>query len=110
MEAKPREILLYETDGGRVPFSDWLDSIMDRRIRAKIDARLTRVESGNLGQHRSVGGGVIELKLHFGPGYRIYLGQDGESIVILLCGGDKGSQTSDIRSAREYWRQYNAEG
>ena len=56
-----------------------------------------------------MGEGVVELKIDFGPGYRIYLGQDGDSLIILLCAGHKGSQTRDIETAKEYWRQYNSE-
>ena len=77
-----------------------------RRIRAQIAP--CQAEDGNLGKHRSVGGGVIELKIHFGPGYRLYLGQEGENLIILLCGGDKGTQGKDIRRAQYYWRDYRS--
>lgn len=68
--------------------------------------RLDRLEDGNLGDHRSVGDGVVELRMGFGPGYRIYIGQDGQRIVVLLCAGDKGTQARDIRLARAYWQNY----
>lgn len=70
--------------------------------------RLDRVERGNFGSHHSVGDGVTELVIDFGPGYRIYFGQDGKDLVILLIGGDKSSQRTDIKTAKEYWRSYNA--
>lgn len=67
---------------------------------------LNALSPGNLGNYRSVGGGVFELRLDFGPGYRIYFGQVGNTIVLLLCGGDKSSQTRDIESAKTYWLEY----
>jgi len=73
---------------------------------AKIRARVTRAEMGNLGDHRSVGGGVVELKIDFGPGYRIYIGLIGERNFVLLCAGDKSDQKKDIKRARDYWQDY----
>ncbi len=70
--------------------------------------RLVRVELGTFGEHRGVGEGVTELVINFGPGYRIYIGQDGSEIVILLIGGDKRSQDADIKTAKRYWRNDNA--
>jgi putative addiction module killer protein len=108
LEATPRELLLYETEDGRVPFSEWMDSLEGQPIYGTIMARLERVELGNLGDHHSAGGGVSELVIDVGPGYRIYFGQDGKSLIILLIGGRKGSQRSDIEAAQGYWRNYNA--
>jgi len=71
-------------------------------------SRLDRVEGGNLGVHRSVGDGVTELVIDFGPGYRIYFGQDGMELIVLLAGGEKKSQQADIERAKRYWRNYNA--
>ena len=79
------------TADGRRPFVEWLDALRDRRAIDKIEKRLRRVESGNLGDYRSVGEGVCELKINYGSGYRVYFGQIGSTIVLLLCGGDKST-------------------
>ena len=83
-----------------------LDSLRDQRARAKIRTRIGRVRLGNFGKCEPVGGGVVELKIDHGPGYRVYFGQVGTKLVILLCGGDKSSQADDIRRAIEYWEDY----
>ena len=75
-------------------------------VRARIQARVLRFESGNLGDHKNVGEGVFETRLDFGPGYRIYFGRQGGRVILLLTGGDKSSQTGDIRTARRYWAEY----
>lgn len=108
MEPIPRELLTYETEDGKCPFDEWLTGLKDVSGRAIIRKRLNRVRLGNLGNSRSLGGGVWELKIDFGPGYRVYYGEDGPRIVVLLVGGDKGSQSKDIESAKEYWEDYNA--
>lgn len=106
MEAQPREIQNYVTTDGRSPFEEWVDSLRDVKAASQIDNRLRRVKLGNLGDYRSVGEGVFELRIDCGPGYRIYFGQVGITIVLLLCGGDKSTQAQDIRKAKEYWRDY----
>jgi putative addiction module killer protein len=106
VEAQPREIQNYLTIDGRSPFEEWLDSLRDIRAISQIDNRLRRVKLGNLGDYRSVGEGVFELRIDCGPGYRIYFGQLEKTIVLLLCGGDKGTQAQDIRKAKEYWKDY----
>jgi len=83
-----------------------LESLEDRKGRSVIRARLDRLEAGNPGDHRSVGEGVQELRIDFGPGYRVYYGEEGSTIVIVLCGGDKSSQEKDVRKAQEYWADY----
>ena len=80
----------------------------DVNAQAKIISRLNRIVDGNLGDYRSVGEGVCELKINYGPGYRIYFGQIGMTIVILICGGDKSTQDQDIRQAKEYWTDYRS--
>ena len=109
METEPREVLYYKKEEGVVPFLKWLYSIEDSVTKAKIRIRIDRVAAGDLGDYRSVGGGVNELRLNYGPGYRIYFGFDGQKIIVILCGGDKGSQSKDIRLAKEYWRNYKEE-
>ena len=108
METTPRTLLNYRTVNNREPFQEWLRGLKDRDGRAKIRIRLNRVEQGNFGKHKGVGEGVIELIIDFGPGYRVYVGEDGDQ-VILLCGGDKSTQDSDINKAKGLWRNYNAE-
>jgi len=105
-EATARELEIYVTEEGRVPFTEWLDSFRDIRSRVKIRARLDRVQLGNFGDHASVGEGVEELRIDFGPGYRVYFGQAGTKVVLLLCGGDKSTQTQDILRAKSYWKDY----
>jgi putative addiction module killer protein len=109
MEARERQLRIYRTRAGRVPYLEWFLSLRDQRARQKIQARIGCVRLGNLGQARSVGEGVSELKIDYGPGYRVYFGQEGLEIVILLCGGDKSSQDEDIKKAKAYWEQYKRE-
>ena len=97
---------IYQDKHGREPFSQWLGSIKDNRTRARIDNRLERLRVGNFGDSRSLGSGLYELRLHFGPGYRIYYGKQGNRIVVLLVGGDKSSQARDIGRAQRYFEDY----
>lgn len=106
MEATPRELHIYVTEEDREPFTEWLNSLQDQRARAKIRVRLDRVSLGNFDDCHGVGGGAQELRLNYGPGFRVYLGQDGERIVLLLCGGDKSTQMRDIQTAQRYWNEY----
>ena len=106
MEATPLEAFIYQSRAGRCPFEEWLEALKDSKGRAKIRARIARARAGNLGQCEPVGGGVFELKIDFGPGYRVYFGRIGEAMVILLCGGDKKTQVKDIKTAHEYWADY----
>jgi putative addiction module killer protein len=92
---------------GRVPFQIWLD-VLDRQAQAKIDIALYRLAQGNRSQVKGVGGGVAELKVDFGPGYRIYFGQDGSRLVVLLAGGTKKRQSEDIMTAKARWTEYKA--
>ena len=106
MEVKPRELVIYQSKSGTHPFEDWLNGLRDVQGRAVIRKRLNRVRLGNLGDSKSVGKGVFELRIDYGPGYRVYFGEDQDAIVILLCGGDKSSQERDIQRAHEYWVDY----
>ncbi len=109
MEVTEKQLRIYQLPDGKVPYLRWLKSLKDVRARQKIQARIGRVRLGNFGQTRSVGGGVQELKIDYGPGYRLYFGRDGDEIVILLCGGDKNTQNVDIKHAKECWANYKKE-
>ena len=104
----PKEIVAFRAKNGQVPFEEWLDDLNDTKAVARILARLARVRQGNLGDWKSAGEGVSELRVDYGPGYRVYFGQKGQTLVLLLCGGDKRSQDSDIRLAKQYWQEYKA--
>ena len=89
-----------------MPFDDWFGSLHDMRMQAAVDSRLARVRAGNFGDHKSVGGGVSELRVNIGPGLRVYYGEHGKQLVILLGGGDKATQTRDINRAKQLWQQW----
>lgn len=101
------EIEYYVDEFGVSPFIEWLDSFKkDLKTKNRIQSRLAHIIKGNLGDHHGVGHGVSELRLSFGSGYRIYYGIDGNKIIVLLCGGDKGTQKNDIKKAIKYWQDY----
>ena len=101
------EIREYVDYQGRSPFARWFDRL-DERAAAKVATALIRMEHGNLSNAKGVGNGVLEYRIDFGPGYRIYFGKDGQELIILLGGGTKKRQQSDIQTAGELWRQYKA--
>lgn len=94
----------YLTAAGKNPYREWLDTL-DVALRARVQARVLRFSTGNLGDHKSVGGGVWEARVVFGPGYRIYFAKDGLRLVLLLLGGDKSTQSADIARAQESGRR-----
>ncbi|HZZ93233.1 MAG TPA: type II toxin-antitoxin system RelE/ParE family toxin [Usitatibacter sp.] len=100
------ELRYYQASSGRRPFVEWLEALQDRRARARVQARLAVVASGSLGDVKSVGDGVVELRLHYGPGYRIYFALVSEVVILLLCGGDKRSQDDDIKQAKRYLEDF----
>jgi putative addiction module killer protein len=100
------QLLEYITEDGENPFHKWINSLKDPSARARIRVRLNRVRLGNFGDCRPVRKGVNELRVDYGPGYRIYYGKTETSIVILLCGGSKKTQSRDIRSAQAYWADF----
>lgn len=106
MEAQPLEVRVYRTSEGRAPFKEWLKELPDREARARINVRLTRARSGNLGDVKAVGEGVSELRIDYGAGYRLYFAQAGELLVLLLCAGDKRTQSRDIKQAQDFWQDY----
>ncbi|MGO9403753.1 MAG: type II toxin-antitoxin system RelE/ParE family toxin [Terriglobales bacterium] len=109
MEAFPRELRPYETVDGRVPFSEFMDTLEGQEIYEFIMVRLDHVERGTLGDTNPVGNGVSELVMDDGPGYRIYYGQLGKhgEIVVLLNGGLKKTQQVDIKLAKQHWEDFN---
>jgi putative addiction module killer protein len=100
------ELRRYATEDGKDVFGEWLRKLKDRRARASIETRLMRVALGNFGDCKAVGSGVWELRVDVGPGYRVYYARDGKIVVLLLCGGDKRTQTRDISRSIEYWTDY----
>jgi len=98
-------ILEYLTPEGDSPFGAWFDDL-DARAAAKVTIALIRIGQGHLSNVKGVGAGVLEYRIDFGPGYRIYFGKDGETIVILLAGGTKKRQQGDIGDAQARWRNY----
>ena len=100
------EIRHYLTASGKDPYQHWLDDLKDLKGRVVIQRRIDRIADGNFGDHKFCQQGVWELRIDFGPGYRVYYAQEGESVVILLCGGSKRDQSSDIKEAVRNWLDY----
>ena len=90
------EVRYYQTADGETPLAQWLRGLRDGQTRARIVARIDRLKVGLIGDWKSVGGGVCELRIDHGPGYRVYYGQEGTTLILLLCGGDKSTQAKDI--------------
>ena len=99
-----KQLKIYVTEDGRKPFIEWLESLEDKTIRYRIKERLNRVALGNLGDHKFISDGVYELRLVFGSGYRIYYGNEGKEIILLLCGGDKSSQKRILKRLLHIWK------
>lgn len=99
------EVREYTEPDGRSPFQRWFREL-DPRAAAKVTAALTRLTQGNVSNVKSVGQGVMEARIDFGPGYRVYFGRDGERLVILLGGGTKQRQQRDIQTAQTLWSTY----
>lgn len=101
-----KDLIIYKTKDGKEPFQTWRESLRDKVTRARIDRRLEYVAQGNYGDYKAVSDGVYELRFFFGAGYRVYFAEDGDNLVLLLNGGDKGSQSKDIAKAKGYWKEY----
>ena len=106
----PKTVLLYEDKHGKTPYAEWFTSLKDVSGKKRIGARIRRLEAGLYGDCEPVGEGVNELRMFFGPGYRVYFGEEGDNIVILVCGGDKSTQKQDIKTAQGYWKEYQDHG
>lgn len=100
------QLLEYIAEDGQDPFHEWLNSLSDRAARARIRVRLNRIRLGNFGDCKPVGKGVNELRVDYGPGYRVYYGKSEATIVILLCGGSKKTQSKYIHLAQTYWADF----
>jgi len=100
------QVYRYKTEAGAEPVTEWMLSLKDNLVQAKLRLRLNRVAEGNFGDCSSVGDVISELREHIGAGFRMYFGQQGKTIVILLCGGTKRTQTSDINTAKRYWTDW----
>ena len=102
------ELRTYLTVDGRSPFDEWLSSLRDVQARARIRARLVRIQAGNFGDFKPLQDGVQELRIDHGPGYRVYVSRQGPVVVLLLCGSDKSKQSAQIKQAMAYladWRK-----
>lgn len=100
------EVRKYRRSGGAIPFDRWIAQLRDARAKARILTQIDRLALGLPGDWRPIGGGVFELRIFEGKGYRAYFAREGRSIVILLCGGAKSTQSRDIELAKSYWREY----
>jgi putative addiction module killer protein len=102
------ELREYLTAAGVAPYGQWFVKLakFDRRAAAKVTMALIRLSMGNTGKLKSIGPGLAEIRIDFGPGYRVYLGRDGPMLILLLGGGTKKTQDEDIAMARERWRDY----
>jgi putative addiction module killer protein len=103
------EIRQYLTPNGKNVYLDWLMRLRDTRAKLALVSRVRRMENGNFGDHKPCRDGVWELRIDVGAGYRLYYAMAGKQIVLLLCGGNKGSQGADIQRAAEFWKQWQGE-
>jgi putative addiction module killer protein len=104
------ELRTYVASDGRSPFDDWLVGLRDVAARARVRARLARVQAGNFGDCKSLRDGVMELRIDFGPGYRVYFSRQGPVLVLLLCGSDKSDQDRAIREAVKFLDDWKSRG
>ena len=100
------EVFRYQREDGQEQYSDWLNALRDKIAQARIRIRLRQLQAGSFGDCEPVGEGVIELRIHVGAGYRVYCGRHGKAVVLLLCGGDKSSQKTDIKRAKALWAEW----
>jgi putative addiction module killer protein len=101
------EVRKYLEENGVAPFDEWISRLRDRQAKTRILSRIRRLGCGLEGDWKSVGEGVRELRIPEGPGYRVYYAWDGPKLILLLCGGDKGTQRQDVEIAKQYWSNYH---
>ncbi len=106
LPVEKKHIEIYLDRNHKAPFSHWMNHLADLKVRAKVRERIARLRLGNLGDCEPVGEGVSELRMHYGAGYRIYFGQDGKKLIILLLAGSKKTQKKDIKTAKNFWKDY----
>lgn len=106
IEATQKEIEFYITPEGKIPFNDWFESLKDKRGREEVARRLNRALQGNFGDHKVLSEGLYEMRITYGPAYRIYYTEKDKRIIVLLCAGDKSSQSEDIKRAKQYLEDY----
>ena len=99
------QVVAYRREDGRSPFGEWLSGLNDRALR-KVQVAVLRMADGNFGDHKSVGDGVMERRIHFGPGVRVYYAKEGDTLVLLLTGGTKKRQSRDVAEAKTLWADY----
>jgi putative addiction module killer protein len=108
VESIPVIVEIYETESGKVPYSEWLLGLKDKKAVAKILLRVDRAKQGNLGDHKLIDDGLFEFRVDTGGGYRIYFGRISPNAIVLLWGGDKSTQPRDIEKAHQYWTEYRS--
>ena len=101
-----KRIIIFARQNGKDPFTEWVYGLRDVMGRKRILHRPHRLEHGNYGDCEPVGEGIYELRMFFGSGYRVYFGEQGSNLVVILCAGDKSSQSRDIEQAKTYWREF----
>lgn len=105
VETKPKDIRIHRTPEGREPFTEWIEKLKDKKIRAAILARIDRLRGGNFGDYKSLGENLYELRIRYGAGYRVYFGKADKIIIVIVCGGSKSAQKQDIQRAMAYWEE-----
>jgi putative addiction module killer protein len=106
MQIKQRAVAYYQPPAGKIPVQEWLSSIKDKLTQAILYKRIRQAGLGQFGKTRNVGDGVWELKIDYGPGYRVYYGVHDDKLILILIGGSKRTQTADIKKARGYWNEW----
>lgn len=96
----------YTDESGESPYCQWLNDLRDVTAKARIIMQVDKMELGLFGDVASIGEGLSELRIHYGPGYRVYFGKEGNQVYLLLCGGDKSTQARDIKKAKAYWQDH----
>ncbi len=109
MEEQEKILKVFVRSNGKAPFLIWMSKLKDPKTEQRIEARLNRLRLGLIGDCKKVREGVFELRLDYGPGYRIYFGSLEGNLIILLIGGDKSTQQQDIENAQQYWKEYKQE-